>query len=176
MKKKSDSISKNLQSRKLVLDQIAEYLKEYSHSFFQTGNEIEIQMKGMNLPLRAVVSFNKGKLSVTYPEYIISPGVFEQAFLLELLSLMSKYDVHFSINTDNASLSASLSNIIGKRIPSKNLFFDLLIIPAIVVDDTYPQLMKLIQKKDSFKITKHEKIEVDGIQKIFEAGKSYAIN
>jgi hypothetical protein len=129
-----------------IIAQVIEFLTADGIRFHLfEENSLEFFMQAKNLTMRLVIYHYNSHLIFRAPTFIRNNDLNRSDVLMLMLKLMNEFlDIRFEIAEDGKSLSASCQHVLEDSTFTKKQFDFLMMIILHVVDETYPQFMKLL--------------------------------
>ncbi len=129
-----------------VINDIMGYLASDNMRFNQLGEDaVELYMQGNNLTMHLVIYQHNSHLIFRVPNFIRNVELRRLDILTFIMQVTGEIlDIRFEIGKDGRSLSACCQHILEDGIMTRRQFDLAMMVLVHMVDDTFPQFMKLV--------------------------------
>lgn len=129
-----------------VINDIMGYLASDNMRFNQLGEDaVELYMQGNNLTMHLVIYLHNSHLIFRVPNFIRNVDLRRLDILMFIMQVTSEIlDIRFEIGKDGRSLSACCQHILEDGTMTRRQFDLAMMVLVHMVDDTFPQFMKLV--------------------------------
>lgn len=129
-----------------LIKQITEYYTADGVRFHYLGNDgIELYMQGKNLTMQLIVYVHNNHLVLRVPGFIKNQNLQRMDVLLFIMKVMNEIlNIRFEIDNEGRMLSASCQHIIEDGVVTRKQFDMAMMVLLHIVDDTYPEFMKIL--------------------------------
>jgi len=129
-----------------VIKDIMGYLSSDNMRFNQLGEDaVELYMQGNNLTMHLVIYLHNSHLIFRVPNFIRNVELRRLEILMFIMQVTGEIlDIRFEIGKDGKSLSACCQHILEDGTMTRRQFDLAMMVLVHMVDDTFPQFMKLV--------------------------------
>lgn len=129
-----------------VINDIMGYLASDNMRFNQLGEDaVELYMQGNNLTMHLVIYHHNSHLIFRVPNFIRNVELRRLDILMFIMQVTGEIlDIRFEISKDGRSLSACCQHILEDGTMTRRQFDLAMMVLVHMVDDTFPQFMKLV--------------------------------
>ena len=129
-----------------VIKDIMGYLAADNMRFNQLGEDaVELYMQGNNLTMHLVIYLHNSHLIFRVPNFIRNVELRRIEILMFIMQVTGEIlDIRFEIGKDGKSLSACCQHILEDGTMTRRQFDLAMMVLVHMVDDTFPQFMKLV--------------------------------
>ena len=129
-----------------VINDIMGYLSSDNMRFNQLGEDaVELYMQGNNLTMHLVIYHHNSHLIFRVPNFIRNVELRRLEILMFIMQVTGEIlDIRFEIGKDGRSLSACCQHILEDGTMTRRQFDLAMMVQVHMVDDTFPQFMKLV--------------------------------
>lgn len=129
-----------------VINDIMGYLASDNMRFNQLGEDaVELYMQGNNLTMHLVIYMHNSHLIFRVPNFIRNVELRRLEILMFIMQVTGEIlDIRFEIGKDGRSLSACCQHILEDGTMTRRQFDLAMMVLVHMVDDTFPQFMKLV--------------------------------
>ena len=129
-----------------VINDIMGYLSSDNMRFNQLGEDaVELYMQGNNLTMHLVIYHHNSHLIFRVPNFIRNVELRRLEILMFIMQVTGEIlDIRFEIGKDGRSLSACCQHILEDGTMTRRQFDLAMMVLVHMVDDTFPQFMKLV--------------------------------
>ena len=129
-----------------VIKDIMGYLAADNMRFNQLGEDaVELYMQGNNLTMHLVIYLHNSHLIFRVPNFIRNVELRRLEILMFIMQVTGEIlDIRFEIGKDGKSLSACCQHILEDGTMTRRQFDLAMMVLVHMVDDTFPQFMKLV--------------------------------
>lgn len=129
-----------------VIKQISEYFTADEVRFHYLGNDgIELYMQGKNLTMQLIIYVHNNHLVLRVPGFIKNQNLQRMDILLFIMNVMNEIlNIRFELDKEGRMLSASCQHIIEDGVVTRKQFDMAMMVLLHIVDDTYPEFMKML--------------------------------
>ncbi|MDN5279184.1 MAG: hypothetical protein PWR01_3149 [Clostridiales bacterium] len=144
----TDDRKENLSAMALekALSDIKEFLTQDNLRYNVIGDDaVELFMQARNLTIRLLIYVHNGHVIFRVPNYIRNVNLNRLEIFRFIMQVTSEIlDIRFEIGPDGKSLSACCQHILEDGTLTRAQFDLAMMIILHIVDDTFPQFMKLV--------------------------------